>query len=49
MDLRAQIHLAKAQELLSTKFYKYLIHSKVKLVELFFPQLKALLLGRRWL
>lgn len=37
MDLRAQIHLAKAQELLSTKFDKYLIHSKVKLVELFSP------------
>lgn len=36
-DLRAQIHLAKARELLSTKFDKYLIHSKVKLVELFFP------------
>lgn len=35
-DLRAQIHLAKPRELPSTKFNKYLIHSKVKLVELFF-------------
>ncbi len=37
MDLRAQIHLAKAQELLSTKFDNILFIPKLNLLNFFSP------------